>query len=249
MKKYMLILVLISFCSFLGCKNDDYSIDISGKTTVMEGEQIQLKVETNLKKYIASWYSNNETIATVNKYGIVTGINKGTCEILLSIGNKTTQIKINVEKFDIDISGENSLIVGEISKLKVSYNSTNNKNIFFTSENEEIASVDNYGNIKAISKGKTNIIVNVAGFEKVYTIIVKNALVAPLTVEVPEHIKLDELVKVSANREVYWYSSDESILYVDENDELVICGTGVVVLRAIDVNDSNTFIDTTIIID
>lgn len=254
MKKYMLILLSLISCLFFGCKSSsNYTLNILGESTVLEGEQIKLEIETNLNNYIASWYSANELIATINEYGVVTGISEGTCKILLNLGNKTAITDVIVKKNNIQIEGEKTLLVGETTTLNVKYDSEKEKKVFFSSENNDVATVDSFGTIKAISKGKTCIVVNVSGLEKKFDIVVKNnneennpKPITPLEVSVPEFIKFDELVIVSANREVIWTSSNENILYVNENNEIIIIDMGVVTLRATDKNNQYSYVDTII---
>lgn len=254
MKKSLILLFIIMTFTFIGCDKNDYSMNIIGEKNVLEGEQIKLEIETDLTDYIASWYSDDEAIATINEYGIVTGISEGKCKILLNIGKKMTSIDLTVKKFEVDIDFENTMVIGETKTLLVKYDSENEKNVFFASENENIATVDNYGNVTAISKGKTIIKIIISGIEKEVNVIVKNSddtdlkpnPIVPLTVNVPNFIKYDELIMVSASRDVIWKSSDENILYVNEDNEIIIIDMGVVTLRATDANNPYVYVDTII---
>ena len=65
----------------------------------------------------------------------------------------------------------------------------------------------------------------------------------PLEINVPDYIGYTDLVFITANREVIWTSSNESILYVTEEGEVVILEMGVVTIRATDKNNPDAYVE------
>lgn len=256
MRKIYIFLLMICCLLLIGCnEKEKITVEIIGDTTVLEGEQIKLKIKTNVTSYIANWYSYDSDIATIDEYGVVTGISEGTSKITLLIGKKAAQVNVTVEKFNVNIGGVTSLKVGEVSTLKVTYNSQKEKDIFYSSSDSNILTVDNNGNIKAISKGEAKIKVTVSGIEKTINIKVtdENGLIKPnpyepLKVNVPNYIKYDEVVFVSANRDVIWTSSNTNVLTISEDGEVIIYDMGETIIRATDAKNQYSYIETKVIV-
>ncbi|MDO4975023.1 MAG: Ig-like domain-containing protein, partial [Alphaproteobacteria bacterium] len=75
------------------------------KNTIAVGESVQIKSTTQYKKKlkslgkkpVMSYFTDNETIATVNKKGLITGVNKGTTYIFVQhFGGRFAKLKIVV---------------------------------------------------------------------------------------------------------------------------------------------------------
>lgn len=82
-------------------------------------------------------------------------------------------IQIVIEKFDMTLEPSRlSLTVGDSQQLNVTSNSTNIK--IYSSDNEEIASVSETGNVTAKMAGTTNINVTINGIKKTCLVTVKN---------------------------------------------------------------------------
>lgn len=74
--------------------------------TIKEGKSITLTAKitpTNATNKNVKWTSSDETVATVNSAGVVTGIKEGTATITATTedGNKTAKIEIKVEKVEV----------------------------------------------------------------------------------------------------------------------------------------------------
>ena len=250
MKKQMTFLLIMLMLLLVGCNNtnNNISMEIVGETTVLEGEQIELGIKTGYENYIPNWYSYDSSIATINSFGVVTGIKEGSSKITLVIGRRSTQVVVNVKKFEVTMTGKSTIEVGDTSPLGITHNSTKDKKIFYSSCDENIVTVDKDGNITGVAEGKAKINVLISGITKEFMIeVVKKGSIipepTPLVINVPDCIKYDEVVIVSANREAIWTSSNPEILYVNENNEIVILDMGVATLRATDVNDESCFVE------
>lgn len=122
------------------------------------------------------WSSSDTNIATVNN-GLVTGVLAGEAEISVKStdGQFVSTCKVNVIPVPVSgimlnkknislIKGETSLLLANISPLDAE-----NMDVSWSSSNTNIATVDNYGNILALSEGTANITVTTAdgGFSSV----------------------------------------------------------------------------------
>ena len=119
------------------------------------------------------WTSSDEKIATVDKWGNVTGISDGTCivtvtsvdnpevkaDIKVTVGkpstteNKITEIKLSKTEMDLNI-GEK-----DISYVTMLPENVENKDEIWTSSDEKIATVDKWGNVTALSAGTCTVTV------------------------------------------------------------------------------------------
>ena len=256
MKKIFSIMMLVVLFFMIGCKKT-ISIEIIGEDLVLQGEQIEFECKTNIENYTAIWSSSNSGVATVNSNGVVTGISKGEAEIMVVINDYYFKKKITVLEFEFNIFGLEAMTVGEEQMLNITHNSKLEKTVFYSSSDKTILTVDNNGKVTAVSKGTANVIVNIFGYEKLFKITVleegekpvdpnipdnpiKPGFI-PLEIDVPDYIGYTDSVFVTANREVIWTSSNESVLYVTEEGEVIILEMGVVTIRATDKNNPDAY--------
>ncbi len=196
---------------------------------------------TNATNKNVTWTSSNEEVATVNG-GIVTAKKAGTAIITVTTedGTKTANCTITVEPKIINVVGINlnktqiNIEEGTTETLIATIEPTNatNKNVTWTSSNEEVATVN--GGIVTAKKPGTAIITATTedGLKTTNcTVIVteKTEERIPVTnitlnksevnVEVGDRTYLEiELEPTNAtNKNVIWKSSDETIVSIDEN--------------------------------
>lgn len=102
------------------------------------------------------WTSSNPSVATVDSSGLVTAVGTGTATITVTNGNIKSQATINVIG-GISLDKEEAIIkVNETIKLNATVNSSN-KNITWTSDNYNIATVDSNGSVIPKRTGVVNI--------------------------------------------------------------------------------------------
>ena len=127
-------------------------------------EQLTANATQNSTSLPISWSSSDETVATVNEYGIVTAKAIGSAMIsATSNDGVTAQVMVNVEaKTTLTISGKPSgdLVVGKPHKLTadVPHNSTALP-ITWSSSNEAVATISDDGIITPKKAGSTIITV------------------------------------------------------------------------------------------
>ena len=139
------------------------------KTTINKGERIKLKVSispTDAVDKTLKYSSDNTKVASISSDGYILGLSSGTAKITAKATNGvTSSISINVYSPVTDIVlGTQNCTVQVDGQYKINASilpeDANNKNINYSSENAEIATVDGNGNITGIAEGNTNIIVS-----------------------------------------------------------------------------------------
>lgn len=138
------------------------------KSTINKGEKIKLKTkilpEDAVDKTL-KFSSNNTSVASISSDGYIMGLSSGTAKITVTASNGvSSSININVYSPVTDIMlGTQNCTIQVDGNYKINAivlpEDANNKKINYKSENEEIARVDDEGNLTGISEGKTNIIV------------------------------------------------------------------------------------------
>ena len=114
--------------------------------------------------------SSNENVATVSNSGRLSIVGAGSSLITLSSadGNATTSFTVNAIEYIPASNAELSnnlieLLVDQSYQISgtVTPRDSTNKNMFYYSEDEDIATVDQEGTITAVSVGTTNIVLSV----------------------------------------------------------------------------------------
>lgn len=137
--------------------------------TIKEKETANLNITytpSNATNKKVTWKSSNNNIATVDSSGKITGVSKGTVTItaISNDGGYTATCKVTIEEISKKVTSvsldktEIKLKSGDQETLKVNINPSyaENKNVTWSSMNENIASVEN-GVVTAKSPGITEI--------------------------------------------------------------------------------------------
>jgi len=143
------------------------AFDIAEKTTT-KGESFLITpifIPALATNKTLKWSSSNENVAHVDNEGAVSAIGLGECVItaISEDGGFNASYKVIVNPAYVqNISfpdSEYSIEIGTTRKLSVDFTPANaeNKNLFWTSQNPAIASVDNNGNVMANDAGETTI--------------------------------------------------------------------------------------------
>ena len=209
--------------------------------TIVEGESQSLTATvspSNADNKKVTWSSSNSSVATVDDRGTVTAVAAGTATITAKSedGGKTATCSVTVNSKVISVESISldkttaELTEGETITLTATIKPENatNKNVIWSSSNEEIATVKD-GVVSAIKEGEATITAKTEDGGKTATCTVKvNAKTITVesvsldkteaTLEVGETITL--IVTVSpdnaTDKTVTWSSSDESIATVED---------------------------------
>ncbi|MGN1206493.1 MAG: leucine-rich repeat protein [Eubacterium sp.] len=145
------------------------------KIYMAKGQSISIKAEKNptTSTDTLSYKSNKKKVADVSGSGLIIAKNKGTAKITVqaSSGAKAT-ITVIVSKKEvkakkIKVKAPSSMKRKQIKKLTVTLSKGNSTDtLSFYSSNSGIASVDAYGYVKAIKKGKVKITIQASSGKK-----------------------------------------------------------------------------------
>ena len=173
-------------------------VEISpSSATIKVGETIQLAATVRpidaSESYVVTWSSENDGIATVSPSGLVTGIKEGTLSIFARVGNLTASCIIKVEQKEnveppieevVPVTGVSlmpsslELIIGETYELELEFTPVNasDQSVIWYSEDDSVAVVDQFGEVRALKEGETFIVVttNDGKYEARCEVIVKS---------------------------------------------------------------------------
>lgn len=183
---------------------------------INKGETRKVNVEIlpdATKDHEIVFSSSNRGIATIDSAGNILGLRSGTTTITAKAKENNVSSSIEVEVYtpvsDMQLNKENLVL-----QIKDSYtitpiilpNDANNKNVIYSSENENIATVDELGVIRAINEGTTKIIVKTEEADIRKEI---NITVVPRIEE--DEISFDESLKLNQNEITGWDIKNNSV--------------------------------------
>lgn len=217
-------------------------IKMEEKALIHKGDTKALTVEytpadTTDDKTVA-WSSSDSTVASVDNNGIVTAVKPGSAVITAKVGNYQATCAVTVDAPLKEIVPEKAIIdmvkkqTANIAYSVVPADTTDSKDVTFTSSDETVAKVNSDGKVTAKKAGQATV-----------TITGANGIKATVTVNVSEipvnEVVLsaqDEIIEAGAkkvitatlkpenntddNQDVTWTTSDEKIakVVVDKDD-------------------------------
>ncbi len=123
------------------------------KVTLTLNNTVDLYLDNTSSK--PKWSSNKKSVATVDSSGEVTAKGPGTAKITAKVGKKQYVCKVNVPKQYLS-SKTVTLDAGESKNLRM-YGVSKTDDIFWCSDNEDIATISSSGKITAVRNGKTKV--------------------------------------------------------------------------------------------
>lgn len=237
--KYIYIVFVCLFICMFRVNADTNAIKLDkNQLTLGVGyyETLRYSLATGLNSSNIIWTSSNEKVATV-KNGKVTAITEGTTIITATInGNKST-CKINVSSNYVPVKGISlnksnlDILLGTSEQLiqTVTPIDATNKDVFWTSSNEDIVTVEN-GNIVAKKLGFAIITASISGFKStcrvnvVDVIPLKSISINKSNVVIKENSYENLVISYSpsnaTNKKVTWKSSNTNIVTVDQQGNI-----------------------------
>lgn len=203
-----------------------------------------------------TWSSSDEGVATVDENGVVTAVKSGVALITVTTadGHKTANCSVTVLQHVSGISLEKTEVTvnrGQSIRLIATVEPADafNKNIRWVYDNEQIATVDEYGWLTGVTPGKTTVsAITVDGEIKASCLVKVNEPVTGIELDITEvdslyrdntvaltptvHPTNEYVADENINRAVTWSSSDENIARVDENGVVTATGAGEVTITA-----------------
>ena len=203
------------------------------------------------------WISADETVATVDREGVVTAIAPGTTAIIVTTidGSFTAACTITVIKQVSNITLNNkelSLFVGENETLIATIvpNDSFDKTVIWTSNNNVVATVNNNGMVTAISAGTATIKVATQDGAKydecvvtvstpivpVESIVFNKSALAFTVGDAAEKLIATVLPAYATNKDINWISSKPTVATVSNDGTVtpVTAGTAIIIATTVD---------------
>lgn len=219
-----------------------------------------------------TWKSSNEKVATVDQNGKVTAIAKGTSTVTVrSINGRTAECVVTVNDASVDIPinsitlNETSVSMEEESTKQLTAailpaNTTMDKTLTWTSNQPDIASVDEHGMITAHKAGNATItVVSINGKSAECVIMVQPKTIAIDSVllnKTEVTLRQDKTYTLQASvlpenttmdKTITWSSEDETIAYVDEAGILHTVAAGTTNITASTINGKTANCNVTVL--
>ena len=259
MKHYSTILgTLVASCFLFACTQKEEEISVSSVTIsqptaeMIVGETVKLFATispSNATDKDVIWASSKQSVATIDRSGLVTAIAEGTSNITATAGSKTGTCLITVSKKIIEVSSielnktELSLIEEQEFTLvaTVKPEDATDKSVTWTSSDSSVAAVEN-GKVTAIKEGTTSITAK-AGNKSVSCIVSVSKKVIAVTEVILDNTSLsmveDDEITLAAtvkpddatDRTITWNSSNTAIAKVD-NGKVIAIKEGVAIITA-----------------
>lgn len=225
--------------------------------TLEEGESFQLTASVlpeEAQNKTIQWSSSNTSVATVDSNGFVTAIKQGSAVIYAKStdgSNVSAQCSVKVIKLVEGISlnlTSASINIGQTIQLQASIvpDYADNQTIKWSSDNSSVASVDQSGNVTALSKGEATITAqttdgsNLSATCRITVIKLVSSIVlskSELSIEKGESATLSAKVAPAdaSNTALFWSSMNEAIATVDNGVVTAVsCGKTKIIVEATD---------------
>lgn len=193
------------------------------------------------------WSSSDTSVATVDINGNVVAIGKGTATITAKVDSyiANCEVTVTVPLESIEIMGTtDSLKKGQTTQLEVIFNptdTTDNKDVTWSSSDTSIASVSSNGTVTALKDGVVTITAAVGHKEDTYNITVQEIKLTEISMQDTMTVHKGETnrlvvtytpINTTDDTTVTWSSSDESVVTVDANGVVSAKKVGAAIVTA-----------------
>ncbi|MGI6711101.1 MAG: Ig-like domain-containing protein [Bacilli bacterium] len=230
------------------------SLIINGSSFVNVSDSVILTVTPNQGNITGiTWTSSDNSKATVNEFGIVTGVATGIVTITAtltddtSVSNTFTLVVKESETSaspitSINLSGANEVLQGNKIKLNVTYTPANEPATFtYASSNTSVAIVDAAGWVTGVSGGVVQITASLVGDPEKKANFTVTVIPLPTgitisgasTVSYGQNIILTATaIPTGATNIVTWTSSDSTVVTIDVNGRVTGMKVGTATITA-----------------
>lgn len=196
-------------------KSNDFVVVVQTKKDIKIGEQFFLQSFT-LSGKLPKFKSDKSSIASVDKYGVITGKKAGSARITASVTGHEAHCIVTVLPTTINLSHSKiSLYRNQSFQLKATTSTKHTPT--FKSSKSSVATVDANGKITAKKNGTTTIKVSCDGTTVTCDVTVMKPTItlsaSTLTMTVGQTVKLR--ANVSSNNPVTWSVSNINVLSID----------------------------------
>lgn len=214
-----------------------------------------------------TWSSSDESIATVDENGVITAVSGGQVQIIatscdeggakgiinLNVVEEISGIELDIKKAEMEIGEELSLTATVLPVTAY------DKTVTFTSDNEEVASVDENGKVTALKTGKAVISATTADGKftaKAEISVIKNAeeikvykTEYSLNSGEKEKVEYTVLPEDATDKAVIWKSSDDAVATVSAEGVITAVGKGTANITVSLKNNSEIFATVSVVVD
>ena len=228
------------------------SITINGDETLSKNEEKTLTVTYNptntTDNKTVDWESSNPEIVSIDSTGKITGKKGGTAKITATVGNVKAEkeVKVVVPIESVSLSGDDSILKGETKRLTATINpedTTDDKTITWSSDNENVLFVDQNGQIRGIKEGTANVKAVVAGKETTKQITVNEIHINSIAIDGDQEFEMiknqTKNLSVTINPEnttddkgVVWKTNNDEVARVDNDGKVTALKEGEATITA-----------------
>lgn len=228
------------------------SIIINGDETLSKNEEKTLTVTYNptntTDNKTVDWESSNPEIVSIDSTGKITGKKGGTAKITATVGNVKAEkeVKVVVPIESVSLSGDDSILKGETKRLTATINpedTTDDKTITWSSDDENVLFVDQNGQIRGIKEGTANVKAVVAGKETTKQITVNEIHINSIAIDGDQEFEMiknqTKNLSVTINPEnttddkgVVWKTNNEEVARVDNDGKVTALKEGEATITA-----------------
>lgn len=193
----------------------------------------------------ANWHSDDETVVTVDKTGLVTAVGEGTTKVYRNVPEGVVWVQITVSGYavtSLQLDAAPTMTVGKTQTIQVTVLPEQAKpSLLWSSDHPEILTVDDTGMVTAVSTGKATITATADnGISASVTITVSGYTLESISIQ-PASLSLNigdsRAVSVVPNPsgadvgKLSWKTTDTSIAYY-RNGKIYAVGAGNVTITA-----------------
>ena len=194
------------------------SVTISDTSLSIERGETSKLTATASNNSVITWKSNKKSVATVNEYGIVTGIKPGEA-IISAIADgtvKTCTVKVKSPTVKLSLA-RIKLYRGQTAKLTAVVSSSVPP--VWKTNKKSVAIVDETGNITAVKHGVAYITATVDGVSRSceVTVVIPDITLSSDELDLQVGSTANLTASVSSGNPVTWSSSNDNVASVDSN--------------------------------
>lgn len=257
--------VVASTINVTGVTLDASALVYYGQTTTL----VATVAPEDATNKAVTWSSSDESIATVDANGVVTGVAIGTTTITVTTvdGSKIATCEVTVSHIAIEsiaISGTGVAndaltltLASSAVQLTASYlpeNATDNK-ITWTSSDETVATVSSTGIVSPVAEGSTIITAKNGSVSAMVTVTITAVSIESVTLsessiemtveDSPIELTATLLPENATNKTIVWTSSDETVATV-VNGVITPVGVGSATIKAVASADATKYSECTV---
>ncbi|MCD7856461.1 MAG: Ig-like domain-containing protein [Clostridiales bacterium] len=208
--------VEMTVCNLPTLAGGSVTIDLAGEKTLTFDADL-------LEGATTSWSSEDESIATVDENGTVTGVAPGTTNIVCSLNGCAVSASVTVNTPTLDYT-EITLVAGSIYELELS--GANKDAADWSVSDEAVASVTQNGTVTATGAGDCVISVKINEYEVTCELHIPEPTLSQSTLTLTVGGTGTLAMNQTFSEELTWVSSNSAVATVDESGIVTAVAAG-----------------------